>query len=115
VSVMPAVTSSSSSFEGEAKAPATAFEMVDVLGLAQLVKRSGDLDGSVPLRVAQGCGPLFEGNAFGFQISLRQGITLCRTDRGVGMEIDAPCSRGSSPGDCLLLMDSCRRHSPTTS
>ena len=90
MSVMPAVTSSSSSFEGEAKAPATAFEMVDVLGLAQLVKRSGDLDGSVPLRVAQGCGPLFEGNSFGFQISLRQCITLCRTDRGVGMEIDEP-------------------------
>jgi len=69
---------------------ATAFEVLDALGLAQLVKRSGDLDGSVPVRVAQGCGPLFEGNAFGFQVTLRQPITLRRSARGVDVEIAAP-------------------------
>lgn len=68
----------------------TAFEVVDALGLAQLVKRSGDLGGSVPVRAAQGCGPLFEGNAFGFQITLRQPITLRRSAGGVDVEIAAP-------------------------
>ncbi|SFU78429.1 hypothetical protein SAMN05216417_1354 [Nitrosospira multiformis] len=34
-------------------APETAFEVLDALGLVQLVKRSGDLGGAVPLRVAQ--------------------------------------------------------------
>jgi hypothetical protein len=68
----------------------TAFEVWDALGLARLVKRSGDLGGSVPLRVAQGCVPLFEGNAFGFQITLRQPITLRRSGRRVAVEIAAP-------------------------
>jgi hypothetical protein len=36
--------------------------------LATLTKREGTLDGSVPLRVAQACVPLLEGNAFGHQI-----------------------------------------------
>jgi hypothetical protein len=84
------VNSSSSSFEGEAKAATTAFEVLDALGLALLVKRSGDLGGSVPLRVAQGCGPLLEGNAFGFQMALRQPITLRRSAGGVAVEIAAP-------------------------
>lgn len=72
------------------KATETAFEVLDALGLVQLVKRSGDLGGSVPLRVAQGCAPLLEGNAFGFQITLRHPITL-RCSRGrVDVEIAAP-------------------------
>lgn len=36
--------------------------------LARLVKRDPTLDGAVPLRVAQACVPLLEGNAFGHQI-----------------------------------------------
>jgi hypothetical protein len=84
------VTSSSFIVEGRAKAPATAFEVLDALGLAYLVKRSGDLEGSVPLRVAQACGPLVEGNAFGFQVTLRQPITLRRSAYGVSVEIAAP-------------------------
>ncbi len=74
----------------ERRQPATAFEVLDALGLAQLVKRSGDLGGSVPLRVAQACAPLFEGNAFGFQITLRQPITLRRSAGRVAVEIAAP-------------------------
>lgn len=36
--------------------------------LARFVKREGTLDGAVPLRVAQACVPLLEGNALGHQI-----------------------------------------------
>jgi hypothetical protein len=36
--------------------------------LASLTKRDGTLDGAVPLRVAQACVPLLEGNALGHQI-----------------------------------------------
>ena len=90
MSVIRVVTSASSTFEPEPKTGATVFEVLDALGLSQLVKRSGDLGGSVPLRVAQGCAPLFEGNAFGFQITLRQSITLRRSALGVAAEIAAP-------------------------
>lgn len=72
------------------KAATTAFEVLDALGLAQLLKRSGDLRGSVPLRVAQGCAPLFEGNAFGFQITLRQTIRLRRSSDRMDVQIAAP-------------------------
>jgi hypothetical protein len=51
--------------------PTAHFEVVDALGLCELVKRSPTLDGSVPLRVAQGCVPLLDGNAFGVQLRLR--------------------------------------------
>ena len=84
------MTASSSSSEAEPKVNETAFEVLDALGLAQLVKRSGDLGGSVPLRVAQGCSPLFEGNAFGFQVTLRQPITLRRENGRLTVEIAAP-------------------------
>jgi hypothetical protein len=72
------------------QAATTAFEVLDAVGLAELVKRSGDLGGSVPLRVAQGCSPLFDGNAFGFQITLRHPMTICRSACGVDVEIGAP-------------------------
>ncbi|WP_394827225.1 hypothetical protein [Pendulispora albinea] len=58
--------------------PRVAFDVIDVLGLCTLEKRSPTLDGSVPLRVAQACMPLLEGNAFGFQIALRKRIELRR-------------------------------------
>ncbi|TMQ17940.1 MAG: hypothetical protein E6J91_09155, partial [Deltaproteobacteria bacterium] len=71
-------------------AAGTAFEVLDALGLARLVKRSGDLGGSAPLRVTQGCVPMLEGNAFGFQITLHHPIVLrCSLDR-VAVEIAAP-------------------------
>ena len=48
------------------------FEVGDVLdGLFRLEKRSPTLRGSVPLRVAQACVPLLQGNAFGLQVVLR--------------------------------------------
>jgi hypothetical protein len=71
-------------------AATTAFDVLDALGLAQLVKRRGDLGGSVPLRAVQGCSPLFEGNAFGFQVALRHPVTLRRSPYGVTVEIDSP-------------------------
>jgi hypothetical protein len=84
------VISTSSIFEGEPETGAAVFEVLDALGLSKLVKRSGDFGGSVPLRVAQGCAPLFEGNAFGFQITLRQSITVRRSALGMVVEIASP-------------------------
>jgi hypothetical protein len=54
-----------------------AFDVLDALGgLARLVRRTPTLDGAVPVRVAQGCAPLLEGNAFGYQIELTRPLTL---------------------------------------
>jgi hypothetical protein len=108
------------------QAATTAFEVLDAVGLAELVKRSGDLDGSVPLRVAQGCSPLVDGNAFGFQITLRHPMTLCRSARGVDVEIGAPYAQALAAShraalrrlgahDCCPPMACSGLCSPTTS
>jgi hypothetical protein len=57
----------------------TSFEVLDALGLCRLEKRAGDLDGSVPLRVAQACMPMLEGNAFGWQVRLLEPIEVRRS------------------------------------
>jgi hypothetical protein len=54
------------------------FEVLDALGLCRLTRRTGDLDGAVPLRVAKACVPLLEGNAFGLQITLRRPLEIRR-------------------------------------
>ncbi|WP_437613003.1 hypothetical protein WMF20_10855 [Sorangium sp. So ce834] len=54
------------------------FEVLDALGLCRLTRRTGDLDGAVPLRVAKACVPLLEGNAFGHQITLARPIEVQR-------------------------------------
>jgi len=60
-----------------------AFEVVTLLpGLTTLKKRSGELNGNLPVRAARYCGPVFEGNTAGFQISLEQPMTVARTRRG---------------------------------
>ena len=60
-----------------------AFEVVSLLpGLARLNKRSGELDGNLPVRAARYCGPVFEGSAAGFQIVLAQPMTVQRDKRG---------------------------------
>ncbi len=49
------------------------FEILDALdGLFRVVKRSPTLDGSLPLRAAQACLPLLEGNALGFTLKLER-------------------------------------------
>lgn len=54
-----------------------AFDVVDVMaGLCTLVRRSPTLGGSVPVRVAQGCVPLLEGNAWGHAVALSRRIVL---------------------------------------
>lgn len=55
------------------------FEVLDALGLAKLTKRNPTLDGAVPLRVAQACNPLLEGNAFGFQVTLTKALVVKRS------------------------------------
>ncbi len=48
-----------------------AFEVTSAFEpVARLERRSPTLDGAVPLRVAQACVPLLEGNAVGFQVVL---------------------------------------------
>lgn len=57
-----------------------AFEVLDALGgLCRLVRRTPTLDGTVPVRVVQGCVPLLEGNAFGVQIELTRPARVTRT------------------------------------
>ena len=57
----------------------SAFELVTLLrGFTHLAKRSGELDGNLPVRAARYCGPVFEGSAAGFQILLGQPMTVCR-------------------------------------
>lgn len=85
------------------EAAATVFEVLDALGLAQLVKRRGDLGGSAPLRAVQGCAPLFEGNAFGFQVTLRHPITLRRSPGGVTVEIESPYGEAFAMGHRAVL------------
>lgn len=56
-----------------------AFEIVTLLpGFTTLTKRSGELDGNLPVRAARYCGPVFEGSAAGFQITLAQPMTVAR-------------------------------------
>jgi hypothetical protein len=56
-----------------------AFEVLDAFeGLFRLVRRSPTLDGAVPVRVAQACMPLLEGNAFGFQLELTRALSIER-------------------------------------
>ncbi len=63
-------------------APETSDPHLDVLdaldGAVALTRRSPTLDGSVPLRVVQGCVPLLEGNAAGLQLVLRRPWRLRR-------------------------------------
>src|SRR3569832_2341492 len=57
----------------------SAFELVTVLqGFTHLAKRSGELDGNLPVRAARYCGPVFEGSAAGFQIQVAQPMTVRR-------------------------------------
>jgi hypothetical protein len=56
------------------------LDVIDALdGLARLSRRSPTLDGSVPLRVAQGCVPLLDGNAAGLQLRLGLAWRVYRT------------------------------------
>ena len=72
-----------------------AFEIVTLLpGFARLAKRSGELDGNLPVRAARYCGPVFEGSAAGFQITLAQPMTVRRSRRGkVAWDLTPPSLR----------------------
>jgi hypothetical protein len=70
----------------------SAFEIVTLLpGFATLRKRSGELDGNLPVRAARYCGPVFEGSEAGFQITLAQPMTVARDRKGrVGCDMTPP-------------------------
>lgn len=56
-----------------------AFDAIDFFGgLFSFSARSPTLDGSIPLRAAQACVPLLEGNAWGLQLNLEAPLTLER-------------------------------------
>ncbi len=57
--------------------------------LATLARRTPTLEGAVPVRVAQACVPLLEGNAFGFQVRFTKPL-LARTRLGRPMLISTP-------------------------
>jgi hypothetical protein len=60
-----------------------AFEIVTLMaGFSALTKRSGEVDGNLPVRAARYCGPVFEGSAAGFQITLAQPMTVARNRAG---------------------------------
>lgn len=70
---------------------APAFEAIQALpGFCSLIKRSPTLDGQLPLRAAQHCGPVFEGNEAGFQIVLAQPMALRRSRRGLQIDMTPP-------------------------
>jgi hypothetical protein len=67
------------------------FEAIHALpGFCTLIKRSPTLDGQLPLRAAQHCSPVFEGNEAGFQICLAQPMTLRRSARGIHLDMTPP-------------------------
>jgi len=66
------------------------FSVADALaGLFRLERRSPTLRGSVPLRVAQACVPLLQGNAFGWQVVLQEKWPLARGPLGFSLDLDA--------------------------
>lgn len=71
-------------------ASAPCLIVVDALdGLFHLEKRSPTLHGTVPVRVAQACVPLLEGNAFGFQVTLTRRWQLVRGPLGWSLALPA--------------------------
>jgi len=54
------------------------IEVLEAFSIATLTRRSGTLDGSVPLRAAQACVPLLDGNAFGLQLRLLRPLVIER-------------------------------------
>ena len=74
------------------EAPDPCLDIVSVVeGFFRIEKRSETLDGSLPLRAAQGCKPLLDGNAAGFYVrpavpalirKSRSGATLVLGDEG---------------------------------
>lgn len=66
------------------------FSVADALdGLFRLERRSSTLRGSVPLRVAQACVPLLQGNALGWQVVLSEKWSLRRGPLGFSLDLDA--------------------------
>lgn len=67
-----------------AAADAAVFDVLDVFGGAtKLEKPNATLDGSVHLRAAKACSPLLDGNAFGFQVHLKQKLTFDKSILGI--------------------------------
>lgn len=65
-----------------ARVPPVIEVITAVEGWCALERRSPTLDGSLPLRVVQGCLPMLDGTALGLQVSLHVPLRAHRTWRG---------------------------------
>lgn len=67
---------------------AIAFEVIDLLnGFCQLVKRSPNLDGSLPMRAAQHCSPVMEGSSAGAQVAARHPFYIRKSKSGYHIQL----------------------------
>jgi hypothetical protein len=57
---------------------ATALQILEVFDTFRLETRSAVLDGSIPLRAAQGCKPFLDGNSAGLHLSVRRPARIDR-------------------------------------
>ncbi|MFO0577311.1 MAG: hypothetical protein U1A78_25170 [Polyangia bacterium] len=88
----------------EPAAESVAFTVLDVLGgLFGLRRRSPTLDGAVPLRAAQACVPLLQGNALGHQVVLTRPLRLVR--RLGGFVLDAGAHESAPPAALQRLVE----------
>lgn len=63
------------------------FDVAQVLDGFALTKRSETLDGSIPLRAAQGCKPLRDGNGAGFHLSFADPAVVSRARGGPSLDL----------------------------
>jgi hypothetical protein len=73
-------------------------------GMFDLVKRSGTLEGSLPLRAVQFCPPVGEGSAAGAQVMARDRFEIRRTKRGLDVRLSATGRRLMAETHGLLAL-----------
>ncbi|MFO0554668.1 MAG: hypothetical protein U0271_40195 [Polyangiaceae bacterium] len=80
-----------------------AIELLDVLdGFFRVAKRSATLDGSVPLRAAQACTPLLEGNSVGVELVLGPRIEVARGRLGLSIVRSKAVSNVETQGRAVM-------------
>lgn len=86
----------------------TAYSLVEgfagATGLFKLVKRSGTLEGSLPLRAVQFCPPVVEGSAAGAQVTVRERFEIHRTRGGLDIKLSAIGRRLAGETHALLAL-----------
>src|SRR4051794_5441351 len=65
----------------------TFLDVIEVFDTFELTTRSATLDGSIPVRAAQGCKPLLDGNSSGVHLRLRRPAMMERVHDGAGLRL----------------------------